>query len=177
MEKSYISIILKSALLGLETSVSWVQLYQIEPITSELCRFGAYLFTNCVMTLCFFSGHKGLSVRAIVWVCLLLSPVSLSYVLDLSYNRHAPKIAGCFPDPSILSRTIRTVVYVGTCIHFVRTTYLCCKDHPSFCGFKRTANLCCKDHHSCCGFIRNAYSCCKDHPLFCCFIRTANSCY
>ena len=26
------------------------------------------------------------------------------------------------------------------------TTYLCCKDHPSFWGFIGKAYLCCKDH-------------------------------
>ena len=64
----------------------------------------------------------------------------------------------------ILSLTIRTILYVGPHICLVRTTYLCCKDHLSFCGFIRIAYLCCKDHPSFCCFKRTAY---KDHLSFC----------
>ena len=65
---------------------------------------------------------------------------------------------------SQLSRTMRIVLYIGPHICFVRTTYLCCEDHPfvlleppncvvktTFC-FVQTTYLCCKDHHSFCGY-------------------------
>ena len=37
-----------------------------------------------------------------------------------------------------VSCTIRTIVCVVAQIHVLRTTYSCCKDHLSFCGFIRT---------------------------------------
>ena len=40
------------------------------------------------------------------------------------------------------------MTYVGPHVCFERTTNLCCKDHPSICGFIWTVYLCCKDQLS-----------------------------